>query len=176
MKAKVRVSEKGGKELFEWIDKMVEGFVFFQKEEQGQYLYLKGATRQFLVDTNNLYLSLDTDEGAALEPFKRAHRYLDVLKVAREIETTDLQNQRRAAQINLPGQYDPDVEKVIVVGGNGPAPAPPAAAAREAALVEALGGRLGGGNLPADAPEGAGGPGGNGASPAVGGDGGPAPE
>jgi len=48
MKAKVRVSEKGGKELFEWIDKMVEGFVFFQKEEQGQYLYLKG---------DNLYLS-----------------------------------------------------------------------------------------------------------------------
>ena len=49
-------------------------------EDWGMYQYRKNGTRRFLVDSNNLYISIRTGEGVALEPFKRAHRYVDVLK------------------------------------------------------------------------------------------------
>jgi hypothetical protein len=109
-----------------------------------RYLYLKNATRRFLVDMNNLYLSIRVGEGAALEPFKRAHRYIDVLKAAQELEALSLKNQRRAAHLNTAGEYDPDVQKVIVVedgldGGAGP----------RAATFEALGTDAGGTGAPA---------------------------
>lgn len=85
-------------------------------DDWGEYLYRKNATRRFLVDSNNLYLSLHTGEGAALEPFKRAHRYIDVLKAYEELGGLELKNQRRAAHLNVPNEYDPDVYKVIIVG------------------------------------------------------------
>jgi hypothetical protein len=85
------------------------------QEEWAQYLYLKNGTRRFLVDSNSLYLSLRVGEGAALEPFKLAHRYIDWLKAVEELTGIQLKNRRRTAHLNTPGEYDPDIEKVIVV-------------------------------------------------------------
>jgi len=98
-------------------------------EEYGEYLYKKNGTRRFLVDSNNLYLSIRTGEGAALEPFKRAHRYIDVLKANEELNAMNLKNQRREEHLKTAHEYDPDIEKVIIVGDN--------AIAENAALHEA---------------------------------------
>jgi hypothetical protein len=86
------------------------------EDEWAQYLYRKNGTRRFLVDSNNLYLSLRTGEGAALEPFKRAHRYIDVLKASEELTAMGLKNVRRRQHMGDAQVYDPDVEKVVVVG------------------------------------------------------------
>ena len=85
-------------------------------EEWGEYLYHKNGTRRFLVDSNNLYLNIHTGDGAALEPFKRAHRYLDVLKAQEELGSMKLKNERRAEHMSHKKEYDPDIEKVIIVG------------------------------------------------------------
>lgn len=95
--------------------------------EWGYYLYRKNSTRRFLVDSNNLYLSIRPGGGVALEPFKRAHRYVDVLKAYEELETQRWKNRRREEHLHQPEEYDPDVAKVIVVGQG----------AAQAALVEA---------------------------------------
>jgi len=84
-------------------------------DEWAEYLYKKNSTRRFLVDTNNLYLNIFTSSGAALEPFKRAHRYLDVLRAAEELEGERLKNLRRATLIGSEGAFDPDIDKVVVV-------------------------------------------------------------
>lgn len=84
--------------------------------DYGEYLYRRHGTRQFLVDSNNLYLGIRTSEGAAMEPFKRAHRYLDVLRAKEEVDGAQLKNRRREAHLNQAGEYDPDVQKVVIVG------------------------------------------------------------
>jgi len=85
-------------------------------EEWGKYLYRKNGTRRFLVDSNNLYLNIRTGDGAALEPFKRAHRYIDVLKAQEELDGMKLKNERRAKHMEHKAEYDPDIEKVVIVG------------------------------------------------------------
>jgi hypothetical protein len=84
--------------------------------EWGEYLYRKNNTRRFLVDSNNVYLNIRASGGAALEPFKRAHRYLDVLKAKEELRGEWLKNLRRQMHMEHPGEYDPDIQKVVVVG------------------------------------------------------------
>ncbi|MDX1417520.1 MAG: hypothetical protein R3293_25165, partial [Candidatus Promineifilaceae bacterium] len=87
-------------------------------EHWGEYIYRKNATRRFLVDSNNLYLNISTGEGAALEPFKRAHRYIDVLKAYEELQAMKRKNLRRDKHIDQVGAYDPDIEKIIILGQN----------------------------------------------------------
>ena len=84
-------------------------------EEWAEYLYKKNSTRRFLVDTNNLYLNIFTSSGAALEPFKRAHRYLDVLNAAEQLQGERLKNLRRANLVSSESAFDPDIDKVVVV-------------------------------------------------------------
>lgn len=105
------------------------------QDEWGEYLYRKNNTRRFLVDSNNVYLNIRASGGAALEPFKRAHRYLDVLRAAEELRAERLKNIRRANLVASERGFDPDIEKVVIVGnesGN---------VGRAAAMTEALGER-----------------------------------
>lgn len=81
----------------------------FLRAEYHAYLLRKEHTRRFLVDTNSLVLNLIPGTGSALEPFKRAHRYIDVLKEANEV-------QRRKLLIDGHQYGDPDVEKVVLIG------------------------------------------------------------
>jgi hypothetical protein len=73
-----------------------------------EYLLRKKHSRFIVVDTNNVVVNLHTGTGSALEPFKRAHRYLDVAKAALEINRRDqmLENEDRS---------DPEVDRMIVV-------------------------------------------------------------
>jgi hypothetical protein len=84
--------------------------------DYAEYLYRKNGTRRFLVDSNNLYLNIRASEGAALEPFKRAHRYIDVLKEYENLVALQRKNERRETHMQEPEVYDPDIEKVIIVG------------------------------------------------------------
>lgn len=86
-------------------------------DEWAEYLYRRELTRRFLVDSNNLYLSIRVGEGEVLEPFKRAHRYVDVRKAAEDLEASRLKNQRRAALLGDAGTFDPDIEKVVILNG-----------------------------------------------------------
>jgi hypothetical protein len=104
--------------------------------EWGEYLYRKNNTRRFLVDSNNVYLNIRSSGGAALEPFKRAHRYLDVLRAAEALRADRLKNLRRGHLISAERAFDPDIEKVVIAGnasGHGGA---------SAAMTEALGERI----------------------------------
>lgn len=85
--------------------------------EWAEYLFKKNATRRFLVDSNNLYISLVLGDGVALEPFKRAHRYIDVLTADQLRIAEELKNERRDLLKNTSNNFDPDITKVVVAGG-----------------------------------------------------------
>jgi hypothetical protein len=54
-------------------------------------------------------------DGVALEPFKRVHRYLDVLRAEQDLKADILKNERRDTLKSVPLTFDPDVSKVVVV-------------------------------------------------------------
>jgi hypothetical protein len=110
------------------------------QQDWAQYLYRKNCTRRLLVDSNNLYLSLRTGEGAALEPFKRAHRYIDVLKAYEELEGLSWKNERRERHVDDAQLFDPDIEKVVIIGEDRPVGAVAAAHAAAGRAVHRGGG------------------------------------
>jgi hypothetical protein len=86
------------------------------KECYADYVFRKQQSRRFLVETNNLLVDIVPGEGSALEPFKLAHRGIDVLKVVEEQKKMALENERRLKLIREANNYgDPDIEKVTVV-------------------------------------------------------------
>jgi hypothetical protein len=87
------------------------------KMEWAEYLFKKNATRRFLVDSNNLYVSLVLGEGVALEPFKRAHRFIDVLNADELRKAEVLKNERRELLKATPNNFDPDIAKVVITDG-----------------------------------------------------------
>lgn len=127
-------------------------------QDYGEYLWRKNGSRRFLVDSNNLQLGILVGEGAALEPYKRAHRYIDVLKEYQNYLGLTHKNDRRTAHVADPAFFDPDIEKVVVVGRDagadgatlgtvvavGGAPAPAGGGAGAAAPSPSPGGGTGG--------------------------------
>jgi hypothetical protein len=105
-------------------------------DDFGEYLYRKNGTRRFLIDSNNLQVDISVGNGAALEPFKRAHRFLDVLGAYEGVIASRLKNIRRENLVDDPREFDPDLAKVVIIGGGSAA----SVAASEAALLEARGG------------------------------------
>ena len=85
------------------------------KNEWAEYLYRKNNTRRFLVNSNNLYLSIRTDDGSTFEPFKRAHRIIDVENALQDLKAARLKNLRRENLIGDGKAFDPDITKVVVV-------------------------------------------------------------
>ena len=79
------------------------------------YLHLSNATRRFLVEADNLYVSIHRGDGTALEPFKQAHRSLDVLAAAEQLQADRWRNQRRENLLEDAHAFDPDIGKVVVV-------------------------------------------------------------
>lgn len=86
-------------------------------ERWGLFLLRRNGSRRFLVDSDNLYVSLLLGDGIALEPFKRAHRLLDVLREREALQADTLKNERRDILKAEPMTFDPDVTKVVVAGG-----------------------------------------------------------
>jgi hypothetical protein len=79
-----------------------------------RYLVLRDSGRLISVDTANVLLDVKVSQGATLEPFKRLHRYIDVLKEEEERRRRHLDNERRARLLDVGKLADPDIERVIV--------------------------------------------------------------
>ncbi|HVH99483.1 MAG TPA: hypothetical protein VM869_12260, partial [Enhygromyxa sp.] len=75
-----------------------------------EYLLRKQNQRFVVVDTNSVVLNLFTGTESALETFKRAHRYLDVLKAEVDLE-------RRKALLSKGILDDPEIETMVRVNG-----------------------------------------------------------
>lgn len=85
-----------------------------------EYLFKKERTRRFLLDTNNLIIDIEPGKGTALEPFKLAHRGLDVLKALEEKKSIELENQRRENLLKkqkYDSRYWPGTQKIIFFEG-----------------------------------------------------------
>lgn len=74
-----------------------------------------------VVPTGQLFIEALKGEHALLENFKHLHRQLDVEKVREEVRGAQLENLRKAMRLaqDVPVMDDPDVEKKIVIEGNG---------------------------------------------------------
>ena len=86
------------------------------REAYHRFLLLSESGRLIPLDTANLVLDLDPGASPALEPFKRLHRFVDVVKEVEEYEHRHLENVRRAALLDVGRLSDPDIERVTVVG------------------------------------------------------------
>lgn len=85
------------------------------RDRLAEYILRKRHTRQLVLDTNNVLLSLMVDNNSIIEPFKQLHRYIDVLSALSDMESKRLENRRREARIDAGRLGDPEVEKVTVV-------------------------------------------------------------
>jgi hypothetical protein len=79
-----------------------------------QFLMLRDSGRLVTLDTADLVLDLEVGRSAALEPFKRLHRYIDVMKEHEEMRRRQLDNDRRDKLLAKGKLGDPDIERVVV--------------------------------------------------------------
>lgn len=77
---------------------------------------------EIVVPTGSLFIESLVDPNPILEDFKLKHRELDVYKVQEEVRRAGLENVRLAARLLNDEREDPDIEKKIVVQGNGASP------------------------------------------------------
>jgi hypothetical protein len=80
-----------------------------------EYRFRKRHSDRVLFASGNLYLDLRVGVGSAMEPFKRLHRAVDVLKAIAEKNTMELENLRREMRLGALDYEDPDIERVTVV-------------------------------------------------------------
>lgn len=92
------------------------------RKHYADYLYREEMSRRFVMDTQNLVLDIMPGEGSALEPFKLAHRGLDVMSKLAEVQAQELENDRLEARKAKEVLTDPKTDRVVVVYGD---PNPP---------------------------------------------------
>jgi hypothetical protein len=80
------------------------------------FLMYRETGRLVTIDTPNLVLDLEGSRSPALEPFKRLHRYVDVLKEFEEMRRRSFDNRRRNDLIDDGELGDPEIERVTLVG------------------------------------------------------------
>lgn len=81
-----------------------------------RYWVLYESGRLVTLDTTNLVLDLELGNNPILEPFKRLHRYVDVMKEYEELWRRTLDNTRREALLTSGRFGDPDIDRVTFVG------------------------------------------------------------
>lgn len=74
---------------------------------------------EIIVPTGSLFIEMLPSDKSLLEDFKLKHREWDVYKVQAEVRRIELENIRYAARLLKDEREDPDVEKKVVVEGNG---------------------------------------------------------
>jgi hypothetical protein len=77
------------------------------------------ANEEIVVPTSSLYIETLCGAHPNLEDFKLKHRAMDVLKVTEEVRRLKLESLRYAARILEGEREDPDVERKVVITGNG---------------------------------------------------------
>ena len=73
-----------------------------------------------IVPTSSLYIEALPGTHPLLEEFKLLHRALDVKKVQGEVRHVELENLRLAARALKGKDGDPDIEKTVLIEGDGP--------------------------------------------------------
>jgi hypothetical protein len=81
-----------------------------------EFIALRESGRLVTLDSANLVLDLELGRSAVLEPFKRLHRYVDVMKEYEELRRRQADNRRRVALLDADRFGDPDIDRVTVVG------------------------------------------------------------
>jgi hypothetical protein len=78
-----------------------------------------GFDTEVVLPTGKVWMEALKGGQALLEPFKLAHRGMDVLKVEEEVRRERIENLRRAQRIGLaePRLSDPDIERTTVIHG-----------------------------------------------------------
>ena len=93
-------------------EKIVDEFVKMQAKPRKE-------SELVVVPTGSLYIEALPGEHAILENFKLTHRALDVKKVQSEVRHAELENIRLASRLTAGVTDDPDVDKRIIIEGNG---------------------------------------------------------
>lgn len=76
-------------------------------------------SEEIIVPTGNLFIEALPGEHPILENFKLMHRAIDVKKVQAEVRKMEMENLRMAARLLAEEYEDPDIERKIVIEGNG---------------------------------------------------------
>lgn len=74
---------------------------------------------EVIIPTGSLFIEMLPSDKSLLEDFKLKHREWDVYKVQAEVRRMELENIRYAARLLNDEMEDPDIDKKIVVTGNG---------------------------------------------------------
>lgn len=74
---------------------------------------------EVIIPTGSLFIEMLPSDKSLLEDFKLKHREWDVYKVQAEVRKMELENIRYAARLLHKEREDPDIDKKIVVNGNG---------------------------------------------------------
>jgi len=74
---------------------------------------------EIIIPTGSLFIEMLPSDKSLLEDFKLKHREWDVYKVQAEVRRLELENLRYAARLLNAEMSDPDIDKKIIVHGNG---------------------------------------------------------
>jgi hypothetical protein len=102
-----------------------EAFKAAEDRLRDQFRRLLSAPRraedEITVPTSSLYIEALPAAHPILEDFKLMHRAIDVKKVQAEVRKLEMENLRYAARILEGEREDPDIERKVVISGNGQA-------------------------------------------------------
>ena len=85
------------------------------RRRRAEFVLRERHTEPLSVDSNQLMLSLLVDSSQSLEPFKAAHRFVDVLAAYADTEGKRIENRRRQARVDADQLGDPDIDRLTVV-------------------------------------------------------------
>ncbi|GAA3383334.1 hypothetical protein [Cryptosporangium minutisporangium] len=83
-----------------------------------EWIVLRESGRLVPLETDNVVLSLASGATPLLEPFKRLHRYIDVLREREVVRRNELDNERRRLLLDAGRLGDPDVDRVSIVSAD----------------------------------------------------------
>lgn len=83
-----------------------------------EWIVLRESGRLVPIETSNVVLDLEVGPSPILEPFKRLHRYIDVLREYEIMRKNNLENSRREALLRAGRLGDPEIERVSVVSSD----------------------------------------------------------
>ena len=83
-----------------------------------EWIVLRDSGRLVPIETSNVLLDLEVGPSPILEPFKRLHRYIDVMREYEIMRKNNLENSRREALLQAGRLGDPEIERVSVVSSD----------------------------------------------------------
>ncbi len=82
------------------------------------WIVLRDSGRLVPIETSNVVLDLEASSSPILEPFKRLHRYIDVMREYETVRRMSLENERRRLLMDQGRLGDPEIERVTLVSSD----------------------------------------------------------